>query len=389
MNILIAAGSFKDVYSPFESCQIIKESLPYIDGKIDVFPMCDGGEYSYDILERVEGYKKETAHTVQNAYGKLIDVRYLVKDTEAHIISSEVIRLFPDEDSYKNPLELSDYGFGQVVLDAINKGYSSIYLYIGGTSTAAGGIGFAQALGAKIIGINGVEFKDVVRAKDLVNVAEILFNREKYKGITLNVVADGDAKSYDIPSITRLKIGEKHVEKSKEIIKSVYNGLENIRGLLSIPEDEPFSGAAGGMLLGISVIFNAKYVLGVDYFNKLFDLERAISDADYVITGEGRLDNTACGKTPAAVAKIAELYNKKVIYVCGQLDDSIECDYSTGIIEGEKVCMLDQMGIWKLVTCKQSYEDNPVEEILYEDIIEEYRKRTPIILKELFERMSL
>lgn len=387
MNILIAAGSFKDVYSPIESCKIIKESLPENCGSIDVIPMCDGGEYTYDILECIEGYKKEIAFNIRNAYGKLIDVNYLVKDKEAHIVSSEVIRLYPNEDMHKNPLVLSDYGVGQVVLDAINKGYSSINLYIGGTSTVSGGIGLAQALGATIIDKNGTQYDNVILAKDLKNIASIKFDKGIYSNIEFNIIADGDAKSYDIPSISRLKIGKKYIDKSEEIISELYSGVENVRTILNISKDEPFSGAAGGMIYGIYAMFNAKAVLGVDYINEMLDLENNIVKADYVITGEGRLDNTACGKTPASVARLAKLHEKKVIYVCGQLDDSFECDYSSGIIDGESDTMLDQMGIWKLVTCKQSYEEHPAEGKNYEEAVIEYKNRTPMILKELFKRV--
>ena len=389
MNVLIAAGSFKDVYNPFESCHIIKESLPDIDGNIDVIPMCDGGEYSYDVLERVKGYKREIAPNIKNAYGKIIDVRYLVKNNEAHIISSEVIRLYPIEDIYKNPLELSDYGLGQVVLDAINKGYSSIYLYIGGTATATAGMGFAQALGVEIIDKNGNTFEEMIVSKELCNIAEIRFNKEKYSNISLTVVVDGDAKSYDIPSITRLKIGKKFYNEADSIIEKAYAGIENVISLSGISPEEPFSGAAGGLLYGISAVFNANYVLGVNHFSKILDLEKFIAQADYVITGEGRLDNTACGKTPASVARMASDYGKKVIYVCGQLDDSIVCDYSSGIVDGCLYPFLKEMGIWKLITCRSSYEKHPIESDSYEVVINEYKNRMPIILKNLFESVFI
>ena len=44
-----------------------------------------------------------------------MQVRYLVNGSEAHVISSEVVRLYPHEEAYKNPLLLTDYGIGQII----------------------------------------------------------------------------------------------------------------------------------------------------------------------------------------------------------------------------------------------------------------------------------
>ena len=53
MNILIASGGFKDVYTPKEACLMIKEVIESInldDIDLDIVPMVDGGEYSLDVL---------------------------------------------------------------------------------------------------------------------------------------------------------------------------------------------------------------------------------------------------------------------------------------------------------------------------------------------------
>ena len=50
MKVLIATGSFKDVYTSIESCKqfenILREKYETITA-----PLCDGGEYTYDILK--------------------------------------------------------------------------------------------------------------------------------------------------------------------------------------------------------------------------------------------------------------------------------------------------------------------------------------------------
>ena len=59
---------------------------------------------------------------------------------------------------------------------------------------------------------------------------------------------------------------------------------------------------------------------------------RSYYDADFVITGEGRLDEqTAMGKTPVGVAKLAKKYNIPVIAICGSVGDGSNMVHEAGI----------------------------------------------------------
>ena len=61
MNIVVSTGSFKDVYSPIELCEIIKNSIESFNINqisIKTIPMADGGEYSNDVLSNKLDYKE-------------------------------------------------------------------------------------------------------------------------------------------------------------------------------------------------------------------------------------------------------------------------------------------------------------------------------------------
>ena len=61
-------------------------------------------------------------------------------------------------------------------------------------------------------------------------------------------------------------------------------------------------------------------------------LEEAIADADIVITGEGCLDSqTAMGKAPIGIARIAKKYGKPVIAFCGSVREGAEQCNASGI----------------------------------------------------------
>ena len=67
---------------------------------------------------------------------------------------------------------------------------------------------------------------------------------------------------------------------------------------------------------------NSKMESGIQIVLDETKLEEHVKDADIVVTGEGRLDKqTAMGKAPIGVARIAKKYNKKVIAFSGSVTE--------------------------------------------------------------------
>jgi len=63
---------------------------------------------------------------------------------------------------------------------------------------------------------------------------------------------------------------------------------------------------------------NAELQSGIQIVLRETELEEKVKDADYVITGEGRLDGqTVMGKAPIGVAEIAKKYGKPVLAFSG------------------------------------------------------------------------
>ena len=73
---------------------------------------------------------------------------------------------------------------------------------------------------------------------------------------------------------------------------------------------------------------NAVLESGIKIILEETKLEDYVKDADIVITGEGRLDGqTAFGKAPIGVAKIAKKYDKTVLAFAGAVTkDAIICN---------------------------------------------------------------
>ena len=67
---------------------------------------------------------------------------------------------------------------------------------------------------------------------------------------------------------------------------------------------------------------------GIDIVLEAVGLEQELKDADYVITWEGRLDHqTAMGKAPVGVARLAKKYGVKVFAFAGSVSrDASKCN---------------------------------------------------------------
>lgn len=76
----------------------------------------------------------------------------------------------------------------------------------------------------------------------------------------------------------------------------------------------PGSGAAGGLAAGCHIFLNAEVTRGIDLILKLSSFDKALEDADLVITGEGKFDDqTLSGKVVKGVIDRCLLKSKPVV----------------------------------------------------------------------------
>ena len=376
MKILISSGSFKDVFSSAEACEMIKGILPE-SAVCSVQPVCDGGEYTFDILRSFYGGKARVINVrnVINPYGRPVDVSYLAVDNAAFVVSSEILHLSLEEDEYKNPLELSDFGLGQLIADAIEKGFRDIRLCLGGTSTVGYGIGVAQALGAEL---SGYDSEKPICPADFHEITSIDFHPERFRDIKLSVINDGITRACDLDIVTPLKVGLAFASEKASILKRIDEECDNIYKVTGLTVNDPWSGNAGGVYFGVQNMFSCEYFKGSDYFCDLFGLNEKIAQSDLVITGEGRFDNPRLKKIPVTVCERAKAQGKPVIFMCGQIAPEW-AEIAENPAEGVYIIpeLKEQYSIEKILSCTDYYESRNIP--ASPEVFKEY---TPIILKE-------
>ena len=89
--------------------------------------------------------------------------------------------------------------------------------------------------------------------------------------------------------------------------------------------DVPGAGAAGGLGFGLMSFCGATIRPGFELVAEMLNLEAIIRKADFVITGEGSLDDqTLEGKAPAGVAQLARKLGKRVFAIVGRASEQTQ-----------------------------------------------------------------
>lgn len=282
------------------------------------------------------------------------------------------LRLVPAEK--QNPLLTTTYGTGELIKATLDEGCRKIIVGIGGSATTDGGMGMAQALGAKFFDAKGKELGIGCGGllKEITRIDVRGFDR-RINETALLVASDVQNPLSGPHGAAYVYSPQKGA--TREMVKELDEGLahyaEIIEEDLGISiKDTPGAGAAGGLGAGLMVFLKAKLKSGVDLVMEAVSLEKKLEGADLVITGEGKIDRqTAYGKVPVGVARLARKHHVPVIAVAGQIGAGAEILHDYGI---QKIYPLVKPGI----TVEEAIKDAKVLiERIAEDLVSELRER--------------
>ena len=225
------------------------------------------------------------------------------------------------EPEKRNPLLTTTYGTGELVKAALNAGVRHIIVGIGGSATNDGGIGMAQALGARLLDSDGTELG--FGGGELSKLASIdLTNLDKrLADVQLEVACDVDNPLCGPKGASHVFGPQKGA--TPEMVEQLDANLAHYANIIRQTNgkeviDQAGAGAAGGLGAALLGLFDASLRPGINIVMDAVNLAEVVKDADLVITGEGRIDSqTIHGKTPIGVARTAKQYNLPVIGIAG------------------------------------------------------------------------
>jgi glycerate 2-kinase len=339
MKIVIAPDSFKGCMSSVKAANSINKGVlrAFPEAETILLPIADGGEGTLDTLvAATEGFKVSV--DVKGPLGDITEAEYgILGDGETCVIemakASGLVLVPP---SQLNPLKATTYGTGELIKKALDEGYKSFILALGGSATNDGGAGMLQALGLKLLDDNGEEIG--LGGAELIRVTSIdksTFD-SRIAGCEFLIASDVQ-NPYIGPDGASNVFGPqkgaspKDVEFLDECLRNFADVIEKETGVHL--HDLPGAGAAGGIGGAFQAFFPSKMMRGIDVVIEYTRLNQLVEGADLVITGEGKVDfQTASGKTPMGVAQAASSKNIPTIILAGSIGKGIEALYQYGVV---------------------------------------------------------
>lgn len=338
MKIVIAPDSYKESLSAAEVADIIEAGMREVfpEASYIKLPVADGGEGTVDaMVDAFQGRRLAVpvcgplGETVQAGYGLSGDGSLAVIEMAA----ASGLALVPP--ARRDPRITSTEGTGELIRAALDAGARKLILGIGGSATNDGGSGMLRALGVRFLDAAGNDLPPGGAA--LANLARIDATGldARLAACTINVACDVN-NPLTGPQGASATFGPQKGA-TPEMIRELDAALHHFAGIIREQlgrdvEDLPGAGAAGGMGAAMVAFTPAKLRPGSEIVMEAVGLDAAVTDADLVITGEGRIDSqTIRGKTPHGVATVAKRHGKPVIGIAGCLTPDVAVVHQHGI----------------------------------------------------------
>ena len=263
-------------------------------------PLADGGEGTLEAIAAAGGWDWQRAD-VHDPVGRSMQARWLrsADGARAVVEMAEASGLSRVAAAERDAIAATSIGTGEAIRAALDAGVTSIVLGIGGSATTDGGAGLLRGLGADCN-------RDAAHA-DLAALDARLGRVELAVACDVTNPLLGPAGAAAVYGPQKGASAEDVVELDRRMAFFA-DALETAAGRRV--RDEPGAGAAGGVgfgLLAIAGVFRAFSLRpGVELLMEATGFGARLSQADLVVTGEGRIDaQTAFGKTALGVARRA------------------------------------------------------------------------------------
>lgn len=333
MNIVIAPDSFKESITALQAAQAIAAGFArgWPQARCHCLPMADGGEGTAQTLLDACGGTWRSCK-VQGPLSTPVTARYaLLADGRAVIETAEAAGLHLVPPAKRNPCITTTYGVGELLADALAQGCRDIIMAIGGSATNDGGSGFLSALGWRFYGTDGQILPPGGAALANLQKIEDSKRHPALAQCRIMVACDVDNPLCGTRGAAAVFAPQKgaNPEQVALLDQAMAHFAQISTGHLGCDEkDRPGAGAVGGLGFALRSFLHAQLLPGVELVAQTVGLDRAVQQADWVITGEGRLDGqTAGGKVPYGVLQYGKRHQVPVIAVAGVLGSGMANEY--------------------------------------------------------------
>jgi len=351
LRIVAAPNALKGSLTAVEASEAISRGARRALGEsaeIVLAPVSDGGDGLIDVIEealREDLGAERRRSRVSGPLGSPVEAEWLISsDGEIAVVematASGMALLSPQE---LDPMRASTLGTGELVAEALQAGARRVMVGLGGSATVDCGTGAANALGIRFMDAEGVEFPPC--GGSLVKIARVDTSDlvAPLASGAARVAAIFDASNPLLGPSGAARVYAPQKGASPEEVDLLEAGMRNIADVIERDfgidaRNMPGAGAAGGLGTGLVAFAGAKLSPGAEAVFGIIGLEEKMRGADLVVTAEGRLDaQSAHGKAPAAVARLAKRLGIPCIVLAGDVSTSEEELAALGIAKAYSI----------------------------------------------------
>ena len=334
-KIVVIPDSFKGTISSLDFCRIAETLIRryYPACEVITVPVADGGEGTVACFSEIlEG--ESIRVTVSGPYGEDVAAAYLRSGNTAIIEMASAAGL-PLTEARPNPAVTTTFGVGQMILHAVEAGATEIILGLGGSATNDAGCGCAAALGVCFRNAAGEAFVPTGETLQQIVSIDPTQARQRLSGCTLNAMCDIDNPMHGRSGAAYIFAPQKGA--TPEMVAQLDANLVYLDRLIAsqLKKDVsalPGGGAAGAFGAGVVAFLNGTLKPGIDTVLDLVAFDRLALGADFILTGEGKIDSQSLrGKVVAGVAKRASALRIPVVAVVGDVADDAYAVYDLGV----------------------------------------------------------
>lgn len=321
MRVLIAPDNFAGTLSASEAAEAIAVGwLKTAPGdQLDLCPVSDGGPGFIDTLSAALPTSELLVVTVSGPLGDPVPATILVDGDTAYLEVAQACGLHLLEPEQRDPTITTSFGVGELIAEAIRGDVKKLVIGLGGSGTNDAGSGMLAALGATSDGpldqgglaLAGVSKVDLNPVRELLAGVELVAASDvdnPLLGLTGSSKTYGEQKGATEEDIMRL---EGALEMMVEAVGRRADGKQ--------PAVAKGSGAAGG--LGYALLhLGSSQVPGISTIMDTVRFDERVSQADLVITGEGRFDwQSLRGKVVSGVAGASMSQARPCVVLAGDV----------------------------------------------------------------------
>ncbi|WP_371657692.1 glycerate kinase [Streptomyces sp. NBC_00280] len=323
-SVLVAPDKFKGSLSADEVAHALerglREAAPHT--RVTRLALADGGEGS--VAAACAGRFRAETVIVSGPTGRPVTAPVAIDGRTVLVEAAAVCGLGVLPEGREAPLTATSRGIGQAVQYALAGEADTIVLALGGVATTDGGAGLLQSLGAVLARADGTPIGPGGQGLADVHTVDLAPARAALAGVDLVLATDVDNPLLG-PTGTAAVYGpqkgasERDVRELDAALGTFVRRLE----AAGVPDASRLArsagaGAAGG--LGYAgMLLGGRVCSGADYFLTLLGADALLAASDFVVTGEGSLDEQSLsGKLPVALARRARRQGVAVHAVAGR-----------------------------------------------------------------------